>query len=161
MRHRTTGLWVAAAVIVAVAVAAAALLVMRSDDSTNAADCAIVGALFTEWNDTVGGAEAAIKSGKGGREGTLALADAESGMATHIRASHGDVDSPAIAGDLERWASGAEQIAQSRRDQVNDPNRNITDPAPRGYAEGSLSTQTAIASLVKACPEARQPNRSA
>lgn len=111
-------------------VAAVALLVMRSDDSTDTADCAIVGTLFIEWNDTVGGAEAAIKSG---REGTLALADA--GMATRTRASHGDVDSPGIAGDLERWASGAEQIAQSRRNQVNDLNRSITDPAPRRYAE--------------------------
>lgn len=161
MRHRTTGLWIATAVIVAVVVAAIALLVMRSDDSTDAADCDIVSALFAEWNDTVGGAETAIKSGKGGRDGALALADAESDMATRIRASHGDVDSPAMAGDLERWASGAEQIAQSRRDQVNNPNRSITDPAPRGYAEGSLSTQTAIASLVEACPEARQPNTNA
>lgn len=160
MRSRTPALWIAAAVVVVVVVAVT-LVVMRGDDSEATTDCGVVSSLFAQWNDTVGTAEAAITSGKEGREGTLDLADAESSMATTIRESQGDVDSTDIAGYLDQWASGAEQIAQSRRDQVNDPNRSITDPAPRGYVEGSLSTQTAIASLVEACPEARQPNRSA
>ncbi|WP_147289412.1 hypothetical protein [Mycolicibacterium tokaiense] len=145
--------------VVVVAVAAV-LIVMRGDDSEPTTDCGVVSSVFAQWNDTVGAAEAAITSGEGGREGTLDLADAESSMASAIREAEGDVDSADIAGYLDQWASGAEQIAQSRRDQVNDPNRSVTDPAPRGYVEGSLSTQTAIASLVSACPEARQPSNT-
>ncbi|STZ61623.1 Uncharacterised protein [Mycolicibacterium tokaiense] len=152
--------WVAAAVTVVVVAVAAVLIVMRGDDSEPTTDCGVVSSVFAQWNDTVGAAEAAITSGEGGREGTLDLADAESSMASAIREAEGDVDSADIAGYLDQWASGAEQIAQSRRDQVNDPNRSVTDPAPRGYVEGSLSTQTAIASLVSACPEARQPSNT-
>ncbi|WP_157517027.1 hypothetical protein [Mycobacterium sp. MS1601] len=161
MTSRTTVVWVAAAVTVVVVAVAAVLIVMRGDDSEPTTDCGVVSSLFAQWNDTVGTAEAAIASGEEGREGTLDLADAESSMATAIRDSQGDVDSTDITGYLDQWASGAEQIAQSRRDQVNNPDRSVTDPAPRGYVEGSLSTQTAIAGLVSACPEARPPSNNA
>jgi hypothetical protein len=158
MTSRTTVVWVAAAVTVVVVAVAAVLIVMRGDDSEPTTDCGVVSSLFAQWKDSVGAAETAITSGTEGQEGTLALADAESSMAATIRESQRDVDSADIAGYLDQWASGAEQVAQSRRDQVNGPNRSVTDPAPRGYAEGALSTQTAIASLVAVCPEARQPN---
>ncbi|MDF2826252.1 MAG: hypothetical protein K0R68_3660 [Mycobacterium sp.] len=154
-RKRTIVASVATAIFVCLI--AVAFFLMRADDETGkATDCQTVDELFAEWNDTVGAAERKLTDSGSGREDTLALAAAEADMASKIRKSGEGVQSPDIAELLDEWATGADQIAQGREEQINDPDRDVTAPAPRGYVEGSIAAQTATSNLVTHCPAARQ-----
>ena len=157
---RKPALLAAAIPVFVVVVGTAVVFGMRGhDESNSASDCDVVSALLTEWTDTLAAAQQELVNSEDGHEGALALADTEAELAGRIRAAKEDVESPDIAEDLERWATGAERGAQGRRDQTNDPNLDVTAPPPRDYVEGAIAVQKATSSLV-ACPGARQPDKS-
>ena len=148
----------AVAAIGVICLAATVFVVFRGEPARNIKDdCCVVKDLVAHWSQELGAAQQKLAAGTNGREDTLAVADKEAELADEIRASVGDVVSADIARDLDRWATGADQMAQSRREEINNPDPDVTAPPPRSYTEGSIAAQQATAGLVKACPSALPP----
>lgn len=155
MRIRSRGfvLSVLGAAVAICVVAAVAVLVGKGEPSAGD-DCGVVAGLVDQWRDETGAAMEKLADSDDGQRDTLALADKEAELAERIRAAGEDVSSPDIARELGRWATGADQLAQTHRDQVSRRNSNITAPPPPSFIQGSVAVNEATNNLVLACPSA-------
>jgi hypothetical protein len=142
-------------VVATICVVAAVAVLVGDDGKTNTGDdCAIVAELVDRWRDETGAALEKLANSNDGRGDTLALANKESELAERIRATSDEVTSTDIARELDRWATGADQLAQVHRDQIYRPNPDITAPPPPSFIQGSVAVNEATNNLVLACPSA-------
>jgi hypothetical protein len=148
-------LWVG---IVALVVAAAAATVWTTRVNRRAAshdDCGVVEQLGPKWNK-MQQSVAALESGAGETSDLLAVADAESAMATDIRAAQVSVSAPDIKTQLDNWAEGTALTAKGQRAAATpSANSASSSPAP-GVDNDSMRATTlvynATTALKKACP---------
>lgn len=154
MRSRGFVLSVLGAAVAICVVAAVAVWVGNDSDSKAGDDCGVVTELVNQWRDETGAAMEKLANSDDGERDTLALADKEGELAERIRAASEDVTSADIARELDRWATGADQLAQTHRDQVSRSTPDITAPPPPSFIEGSLAVNEATNNLVLACPSA-------
>jgi hypothetical protein len=148
-------LWVVMAIVLLVSIASVTFFTLgnrRTAQPSN--DCAVVTDLVRQWTTSVGTAQTKLATSDNGHDDTLALADSEADAAIKIRAAAKGVQSEKIVDDLNQWASGAEQLAKSRRDETAHPNPAVTAPPPADYIQGSEAIQTATSDLLKVCPSA-------
>jgi hypothetical protein len=149
-------LWVG---IVALVVAAAAATVWTTRVNRRAAshdDCGVVEQLGPKWNK-MQQSVAALESGAGETSDLLAVADAESAMATDIRAAQVSVSAPDIKTQLDSWAEGTALTAKGQRAAATSPPANSPAPSPApGVDNDSMRATTlvynATTALKKACP---------
>src|ERR1700683_1127256 len=128
-RRRRMLLWVGIVALVIAAAAAAAVWTTRVNQrGASHDDCGVVEQLGPKWNK-MQQSVAALESGAGETSDLLAVADAESAMATDIRAAQVSVSAPALKTQLDNWAEGTALTAKGQRAAAT-PSANSASSSP-------------------------------
>lgn len=155
-RRRPTLLWVGLAAAVVVVAVAAVWAIRDSHGSAPQNDCDVVAQLGPQWTK-MQQSVAALESGAGETKDLLAVADAESDMAGHIRAAQTSVTAPDLKTQLGNWAEGTALTAKGQRDAATPRASSGSLPPTSGVDNDSMRATTlvynATAALKKACPQ--------